>query len=101
MYGSDYPDCPVIKAKHCSKCDVDPNFFNILCLQTKFPQGNIRLFLSYDRAREHFDLSTFKKSNLQRTTEEAQFRNYHYGTQNLDAIAVESVLKMHEKFSVQ
>lgn len=85
------------KWKYCDKCTVDRNFYNILSMQHRFANGSATLFLSNDQIPKIQHLQMQHKGNLDEAEEEAIFQKYHYNTRNLDAFAVESVIKAQER----
>lgn len=85
------------KWKYCKQCDVDHNFYNLLSMETRFPQGFARIFISNDQLVkiEHFKLP--RRVNVDTLKEEAIIDQFHYNTRNLDAIELESVMALHTK----
>ena len=85
------------KWKYCKHCDVDHNFYNLLSMETRFPQGFARMFISNDQIAkiEHFKLP--RRVNVDTLKEEAIIDQFHYNTRNLDAIELESVMNVHAK----
>jgi hypothetical protein len=85
------------KWKYCKQCDVDHNFYNLLSMETRFPQGFARMFISNDQISsiEHFKLP--RRINVDLLKEEAIIDQFHYNSKNLDAIALESVISVHSK----
>jgi len=83
--------------KFCPKCQVDRNFYNLLSMQHKFPEGSATLFLSNDLVPKVANLTAVHKGRLGDAKEEAVFQRYQYNTKNLDAFALDSVMKMHAK----
>ncbi len=83
--------------KYCKQCDVDHNFYNLLSMEIRFPQGFARMFLSNDQIPklEHFKLPRRIPANLLK--EEAMIDKFHYNTRNLDAIDMNSVVALHQK----
>lgn len=88
------------KWKYCKQCDVDHNFYNLLSMETRFPQGFARIFISNDQLVkiEHFKLP--RRVNVDTLKEEAIIDQFHYNTRNLDAIDLESVMALHTKLLV-
>jgi hypothetical protein len=85
------------KWKYCKQCDVDHNFYNLLSMETRFPQGFARMFISNDQIAklEYFKLP--RRVNVDTLKEEAIIDQFHYNTRNLDAIELESVMSVHTK----
>jgi hypothetical protein len=85
------------KWKYCKQCNVDHNFYNLLSMEIKFPQGFARMFISNDQIAklEHFRLP--RKIILDHYKEEAIIDQFHYNTRNLDAIELDSVIALHHK----
>ena len=83
--------------KFCPKCTVDRNFYNVLSIQHKFPEGSATLFLSNDLVSKVENLTALHKGQLGDAKEEAVFQRYQYNNNNLDAISLDSVMKMHTK----
>ena len=85
------------KWKYCKQCDVDHNFYNLLSMETRFPQGFARMFISNDQIAklEYFKLP--RRVNVDTLKEEAIIDQFHYNTRNLDAIELESVITVHSK----
>ncbi len=85
------------KWKYCKSCDVDHNFYNLLSLEARFPQGFARLFISNDQLPkiEHFKMPRKIKADLLK--EEAMIDQFHYNTKNLDAIDLDSITTLHQK----
>lgn len=85
------------KWKYCKACDVDHNFYNLLSLEARFPQGFARIFISNDQIPkiEHFKMPRKIKADLLK--EEAMIDQFHYNTKNLDAIDLESITTLHQK----
>lgn len=89
------------KWKYCKSCDVDHNFYNLLCMEVKFPQGWARLFLSNDQIPRLKGFKLPRKVKAGDLAEEAMFDRYHYNSRNLDAIELESVLSLYNKLQTQ
>lgn len=89
------------KWKYCKQCDVDHNFYNLLSLETRFPQGFARIFISNDQIAklEHFKLP--RRISVDTLKEEAIIDQFHYNTRNLDAIELDSVIAVHAKLSAK
>jgi hypothetical protein len=89
------------KWKYCKQCDVDHNFYNLLSMETRFPQGFARIFISNDQIGklEHFRLP--RRVSVDTLKEEAIIDQFHYNTRNLDAIELDSVIALHAKLSSQ
>lgn len=89
------------KWKYCKQCNVDHNFYNLLSMETRFPQGFARIFISNDQIvkLDHFKLPRRMKSELLK--EEAMIDQFHYNTRNLDAIELDSVISLHHKLLTQ
>lgn len=89
------------KWKYCKQCDVDHNFYNLLSMETRFPQGFARMFISNDQLTkiEHFKLP--KRVAVDTLKEEAIIDQFHYNTRNLDAIDLDSVMALHAKLLAQ
>lgn len=89
------------KWKYCKACDVDHNFYNLLSMEARFPQGFARIFISNDQIPkiEHFKMPKKIKADLLK--EEAMIDQFHYNTRNLDAIDLESITKLHDKLLVK
>jgi hypothetical protein len=83
--------------KFCPKCQVDRNFYNLLSMQHKFPEGSATLFLSNDLVPKVVNLTALHKGRLGDAKEEAIFQRYQYNTKNLDAFSLDAVMKMHAK----
>jgi hypothetical protein len=85
------------KWKYCKKCEVDHNFYNLLSMEMRFAKGFARMFISNDQISklELFRLPPKIKSDV--LTEEAIVDQFHYNTRNLDAIDLESIIKLHGK----
>ena len=85
------------KWKYCKRCDVDHNFYNLLSMETRFPQGFARMCISNDQISklEHFRLP--RRVPADTLKEEAIIDQFHYNTRNLDAIDLGSVIALHEK----
>jgi hypothetical protein len=85
------------KWKYCKQCEVDHNFYNLLSMEIRFPQGFARMFISNDQISklEHFKLPRRIQSDLLK--EEAIIDQFHYNTRNLDAIDLNSVVALHNK----
>ena len=85
------------KWKYCKQCNVDHNFYNLLSMETRFPQGFARIFISNDQISklDHFKLPRRIKADTLK--EEAIIDQFHYNTRNLDAIDLESVITLHGK----
>lgn len=85
------------KWKYCKACDVDHNFYNLLSMETRFPSGLARLFISNDQITKinYFKLPAKIKSDL--IKEEAVINQFHYNTRNLDAINLDSVNQLFQK----
>lgn len=88
------------KWKYCKKCEVDHNFYNLLSMEFRFAKGFARMFISNDQINriEQFKLPPRIKSNI--LTEEAIVDQFHYNTRNLDAIDIDSILKLHGKLLI-
>lgn len=89
------------KWKYCKQCDVDHNFYNLLSMETRFPQGFARIFISNDQIGklEHFRLP--RRVSVDTLKEEAIIDQFHYNTRNLDAIELDSVMTLHKKLMTQ
>ena len=89
------------KWKYCKQCDVDHNFYNLLSMETRFPQGFARIFISNDQIvkLEHFRLP--RRVSVDTLKEEAIIDQFHYNTRNLDAIELDSVMTLHKKLMTQ
>lgn len=89
------------KWKYCKQCDVDHNFYNLLSMETRFPQGFARIFISNDQIGklEHFRLP--RRVSVDSLKEEAIIDQFHYNTRNLDAIELDSVMALHKKLMTQ
>ena len=85
------------KWKYCKQCSVDHNFYNLLSLEMRFPQGFARMFISNDQITklEHFKLP--RRINADTLKEEAIIDQFHYNTRNLDAIGLDSIIALHGK----
>ena len=85
------------KWKYCKQCNVDHNFYNLLSLEMRFPQGFARMFISNDQITklEHFKLP--RRINADTLKEEAIIDQFHYNTRNLDAIDLDSIIALHGK----
>ncbi len=85
------------KWKYCKQCNVDHNFYNLLSMEARFPQGFARIFISNDQISklDHFKLPRRIKADLLK--EEAMIDQFHYNTRNLDAIDLESIVTLHSK----
>ena len=85
------------KWKYCKQCNVDHNFYNLLSMETRFPQGFARMFISNDQVSklEHFKLP--RRINADTLKEEAIIDQFHYNTRNLDAIDLDSIVALHGK----
>jgi hypothetical protein len=90
-------ETPRHKWKFCDKCQVDRNFYNIMALQHKFDSGSATIFLSNDHVSKVKNPGIHTKGRREDFEEEAVFKNYRYTIRNLDAIDLESVLKMHDR----
>jgi hypothetical protein len=88
------------KWKYCKSCNVDHNFYNLLSLEARFPQGFARIFISNDQIPkiDHFKMPRKIKADLLK--EEAMIDQFHYNTRNLDAIDLESITTLHQKLMV-
>lgn len=89
------------KWKYCKACNVDHNFYNLLSMEVKFPLGWARLFLSNDQIPKLKGFKLPRKMKAGDLTEEAMFDRYHYNSRNLDAIELDSVIKLNTKLSSQ
>ncbi len=89
------------KWKYCKACDVDHNFYNLLSMEARFPQGFARIFISNDQLPkiEHFKMPRKIKADLLK--EEAMIDQFHYNTRNLDAIDLESITKLHDRLVIK
>ena len=85
------------KWKYCKACRVDHNFYNLLSIEIKFPQGFARMFLSNDQLPKLIGFKLPRKMKAGDLKEEAMFANYHYNSRNLDAIDLASVMAMYQK----
>ena len=85
------------KWKYCKQCNVDHNFYNLLSMEIRFPQGFARMFISNDQISklEHFKLP--RRINADLLKEEAIIDQFHYNTRNLDAIDLDSIMALHGK----
>ena len=85
------------KWKYCKKCEVDHNFYNLLSLEFRFAKGFARMFISNDQVRniENFKVPPRIKSDS--LAEEAIVDQFHYNSRNLDAIDLDSIIKLHGK----
>ncbi len=85
------------KWKFCNKCTIDRNFYNVVSMFHRFQNGSVCIYLSND----HLNRLPFKnikqKGKLEDHKEEALYDKYHYNAKNLDAIDLDSVLKLYDK----
>ncbi len=89
------------KWKYCKACNVDHNFYNLLSMEVKFPNGWARLFLSNDQIPRLKGFRIPRKVKAGDLSEEAMFDRYHYNSRNLDAIEIDSVLTLNAKLATQ
>ena len=89
------------KWKYCKKCDVDHNFYNLLSMETRLPQGFARIFISNDQITKIDQLRLPRRVNADTLKEEAIIDQFHYNTRNLDAIELDSVISLHGKLLTQ
>ena len=85
--------------KHCRDCSVDRNFFNVVAMSHRFPQGSACIFISHDEAKKLPALRLKLKGRLGEVKEEARFEKFQYNVKNLDSISLDSVLKMYDKLA--
>jgi len=88
------------KWKYCKQCDVDHNFYNLLSMETRFPQGFARMFISNDQISKIEHLKLPKRVTVDTLKEEAIIDQFHYNTRNLDAIDLDSVIALHAKLLI-
>lgn len=89
------------KWKYCKVCNVDHNFYNLLSMEVKFPNGWARLFLSNDQIPRLKGFRVPRKVKAGDLAEEAMFDRYHYNSRNLDAIELDSVMTLYSKLATQ
>lgn len=89
------------KWKYCKACNVDHNFYNLLSMEVKFPNGWARLFLSNDQIPRLKGFRLPRKVKAGDLAEEAMFDRYHYNSRNLDAIELDSVMTLYSKLGTQ
>ena len=84
--------------KFCSKCEVDRNFYNVLCLHHRFKSGFYSIFLSNDLIEKiPFRIKNLKKGRLEETTEGGKYEKYQYNSKNMDVFDWDSVQKVAKK----
>ena len=83
--------------KYCKNCKVDRSFYNVLSMYHKFTKGYGCMFLSNDQMPQIKGIKVKQKGKLDGAMEEARYDKYQYNVRNLDAIALESALKMFKK----
>lgn len=84
--------------KHCKKCNIDRNFFNVVSLKHIYKQGQARIVLSHDRMNTvPFKVSKVSNMPAKGIKEEFRFDSYVFNIKNLDAIQFESVMAMYQK----
>ena len=89
---------PRHKWKHCKECSVDRDFYNIVCMRFILSNGYFQIFLSNDQVGKLPFGKPKKKEKLSETKEEAHFGKYQYNSKNLDAIVLDSVMAVYNKF---
>ena len=80
--------------KYCKDCTIDRSFYNVLSMYHKFTKGYGCIFLSNDQMKNLKGIKVKQKGKLEGAIEEARFDKYQYNVRNLDAIALDSTLKM-------
>lgn len=90
-------ELPKHKWKFCNSCEIDRNFYNVLCMHRKFDGGHASIFLSNDRVGEIKGFKAQIKGKRESFEEEARFDKYRYTVKNLDAFALDSILKLSQK----
>ena len=89
---------PKHRWKHCQKCEIDHDFYNIISMTHQYRKGFIRIYLSNDQAA-HLPFGKPKaRGRLSDSKEGAFYGVYRYNAKNLDAIDFPSVIRMYEKF---
>lgn len=83
--------------KYCKNCKIDRSFYNVLSMYHKFTKGYSCIFLSNDQMPKIKGIKVKQKGKLDGALEEARFDKYQYNVRNLDAISLESTLKMFKK----
>jgi hypothetical protein len=94
-------DLPRHRWKYCKACQVDHDFYNLLSMEVRFSQGYARLFLSNDQIEKLKGFRIQRKAKAGTVDEEAKFDRYLYNSRNLDAIDLDSALKLLHKLESQ
>ena len=84
------------KRKHCEKCKVDKEFFNILSMQHKFARGSACVFISNEFIKEIPGVSLKYKASLNKVPEVLRFQKYSFSGRNLTPFHIDSVVAMAE-----
>lgn len=90
-------DKPLKKCKHCEKCKIDKDYYNILSIHHKFSHGSATLFLSNDRIHKIENLNIKQKAKLKDFKEEILYKKFHYNAKNLHSFNLPDVLEMQQK----
>jgi hypothetical protein len=88
------------KWKYCKKCEVDHNFYNLLSMEFRFEKGFSRMFISNDQVIKIRNFKVPPRIKSDALTEEAIVDQFHYNTRNLDAIDLDSIMKLHGKLLI-
>lgn len=92
------PDLPRHKWKHCSSCEVDRKFYNVLSMFHRFDKGSATLFLSNDLISKVEGLRLPPQADkIDSFREQATFDRHHYTVRNFDIFELEGVKKAHAK----
>lgn len=84
--------------KFCPNCNVDRNFYNILCMHHRFKSGFYSVFISHELIEKiPFRIKNLKKGKLEDVTEGGKFNKFQYNSKNMDVFDWESVKKAAEK----
>ena len=84
--------------KFCNNCDVDRNFYNVMCLHHRFQSGFYSVFISNELVEKiPFRIKNLKKGKLEDVQECGKFDKYQYNSKNMDVFQWKSVQKVAEK----
>ena len=79
--------------KYCQNCTVDRDYYNVLSMFHKFPEGGASLFLGNDLLAEVKGLKVLKKIPFGHLEEEIKYKKYAFSPKTLVCLELTSLIK--------